>query len=123
MRKFSKRVLAATLSTAMVFSLAACNKADNSAQQLPVLSHHQHLALRQQREMRRQQQQLLPQMVQLIHITMHLKFSRLTGMFTHIRQTLIQTFSTISQRAYMSSIIMRLWMVTRWFRVQQQQSL
>lgn len=31
MRKFSKRVLAATLSTAMVFSLAACNKADNSA--------------------------------------------------------------------------------------------
>ncbi len=30
MRKFSKRVLAVTLSTAMVFSLAACNKSDNS---------------------------------------------------------------------------------------------
>ena len=29
MRKFSKRVLAVTLSTAMVFSLAACNRSDN----------------------------------------------------------------------------------------------
>lgn len=30
MRKFSKRVLAVTLSTAMVFSLAACNKSNNN---------------------------------------------------------------------------------------------
>ena len=30
MRKFSKRVLAVTLSAAMVFSLAACNKSDSN---------------------------------------------------------------------------------------------